>query len=197
MTDTEPELYVPRPGAAAWKALTWLIGNPEATLLRKDIIDLTGIAYSSVDMVMQLPTAKGALVKTRNGEGQLGWKLGIVKLFRLDPLPTEQFIPGEQPEAVERKPDGVAKWTAKAPARAAFPPPAPPAPRAPSPAPAIVVAKPPAPAEPPLPLVNVIGRVVGICEGHGTVWVATENGVFRYNEKTADLMHVPFAAQAR
>lgn len=191
MTDTEPELYVPRPGAAAWKALTWLIGNPEATLLRKDIIDLTGIAYSSVDMVMQLPTAKGALVKTRNGEGQLGWKLGMVKLFRLDPFPTEQFIPGEQPDAVVRKADGVAKWTASAPARAAYPSPTP----APAPKPAaIVVAPAPAPKPAPAPLANVIGRVVGICEGHGTVWVATENGVFRYNEKAGDLMHVPFAA---
>lgn len=162
MTDSEPELYVPRPGSAVWKALGWLLENPSATLLRKDLTEKFGVAYNSADMVMQLGTARGALEKVRNSDGMLGWKLGLVKRFRLDPMPTELHIPGEQPDAVLPKGPAPGKWSPtysklqshqEAPKflKAEEPRETPPA--APQKAvppiekkPAIVVAKPPAPA---------------------------------------------------
>lgn len=87
MTESEPELFVPRPGSVLWRMLTYLLENQSARLTRQDVSTMFDCALGGVDTLLQKPTARECLVKSRNSKNQMVWGLGLVKRFRLDPLP--------------------------------------------------------------------------------------------------------------
>lgn len=89
------ELYVPKPGAVPWRVLTHLLVHPAEELMRKDVAALTGCDNPSVDTLLQLAVARGALLRRRNTRMEMIWCLGSVKTFRLDPLSQD----GEQQQA--------------------------------------------------------------------------------------------------
>ncbi|MCY1167116.1 hypothetical protein D9M73_70730 [compost metagenome] len=149
MTEPEPELFVPRPGSVLWRMLTYLLDNQAARLTRQDVSTMFDCALGGVDTLLQKPTARECLVKSRNSKNQMVWGLGLVKRFRLDPLPGgAPAAPAEPYRAINNTAAPPAKWTAtprptgpapfpgEAAARAA------PAPAAPRP-PAIKVVEPP------------------------------------------------------
>lgn len=212
--DVDSKPYAPRPGSVVWRVLNDLIFNPEAQLTRQDVATQYGCVLGGVDTTLQLPTARGCLIKTRNSQNLLVWKLGLVKTFRLDPMPTEIHIPHEQPDAVIGKGVPASKWSASA--KPTGPAAYPRAQPVDTPRPAAIIAAPPpaiaptapltapAPAIPPLeraPDVAVIAtlspgqKIIGICNFKDTVLLATETGAFMYHAAAQEFRPIRFAAK--
>lgn len=114
--EPEPELTVPRPGSVLWHVLSYLLKHhdeerpPELT--RQDVSTKFDCALGGVDTLLQKPTARGCLVKSRNSKNQMVWKLGLVKRFRLDPLPSDAPAAPAEPYRAIKVAAAPAKWTA-------------------------------------------------------------------------------------
>jgi hypothetical protein len=87
MTEPEPEIYVPKPGSLPWKVLSFLLANPDEELTRGDVGVKFDCIGAGIDAMLQLAVSRDALKKGRNSQMELVWILGLVKRFRLDPLP--------------------------------------------------------------------------------------------------------------
>jgi len=85
MTETV-ELYTPKPGSMPWLVLTFLVAHPEAVLMRKDVAAVANCPINSVDAILQLAVVRGGLMKMRNNELEVTWRMGDKKAFRLDKL---------------------------------------------------------------------------------------------------------------
>lgn len=188
MKDDEP-VFVPRPGSVYWRLLTFLTANPKVGLTRLDISQKFECAMSGVDTLLKRGIANGCLVRARNAEFQWEWSLGDPTTFRLEPMPENQHIPDEQPEAVVGKgmPIG-AKWSAIYPGKQVH------GPVVESPAPAATEAYRGRLRAPPNRPVQA-PKIVAMCPFKETVILATETGAFMYDSAEKQFRPIAFAAQ--
>lgn len=82
------EIYVPKPGSMPWLVLTFLVAHPDAVLMRKDAAAIADCPINSVDAILQLAVVRGGLMKIRNDQLEVTWRLGDKKAFRLDKCET-------------------------------------------------------------------------------------------------------------
>lgn len=75
MSKADP-VYKPSPGSIPHRVLSFLIANPDEELARSDIAVKFDTSAATVDTILRLPTSRGALVKTKNRDMELVWKLG-------------------------------------------------------------------------------------------------------------------------
>ena len=76
-------IYSPRTGSIPFKVLQFLKANPDEELTRQDIALKFDTAVATVDQLLAIAKARGALKTARNSAMQLVWMLDDVSAFEI------------------------------------------------------------------------------------------------------------------
>lgn len=105
-------IYSPRTGSIPFKVLQFLKANPDEELTRQDIALKFDTAVATVDQLLAIAKARGALKTARNSAMQLVWMIDDVSAFEIGEA--EEPLDADTTPAVEVE-VGLAPSPARAP----------------------------------------------------------------------------------